>query len=73
MKNLLQLVLEAIADDDGYKEIQDKQIRADYLGMDSMAQEAVDKIFIRLCGWSLKTLLLAKEKGIEPCEVNYDN
>lgn len=54
---LIDRIEEALLDGDGDREYDSERIIAAYQACNADAQEAINVIFILLCGWQLATLI----------------
>ena len=57
MPTLIDKIQEEMLSDDEDREEQSEELAAAYQQASDEAKEAIDRSFIALCGWSLKTLL----------------
>jgi len=55
--NLIEKVFEAMSTDGDGNEKQAEIMEQEYLDATEDQQKAIDRVFIALCGWSVRTLL----------------
>ena len=55
--NLIEKVFEEMSTDADGSDKQDQIIEQEYLDATEDQQKAIDRVFIALCGWSLRTLI----------------
>jgi hypothetical protein len=55
--NLIQKVFEEMSTDADGNDKQAEILKNEYMEATENQQKAIDRVFIALCGWSLKTLL----------------
>jgi hypothetical protein len=55
--NLIQKIYEAMTADYSGDDKQSKMLKTEYLNATIDQQKAIDRVFIALCGWSLKTII----------------
>ena len=70
MKNIRNIVLEAISTDDSFTEKQNYKLVMIYLNASRNEKEIIDSVFICLCGYSLESIV--RECQLEPC-LNSEN
>lgn len=56
-KNIIEKVYEAMSTDSDGNEKQAQIMENEYMDATEDQKKAIDRVFIALCGWSLKTLL----------------
>jgi hypothetical protein len=59
--NLIQKIYEEMTTDDSGDDKQSGILENEYLHASEDQQKAIDRIFIALCGWSLKTIIEGHE------------
>lgn len=59
-KQLVDKIEEAMQTDGDRKNSESQNIKKLYKEADTATKDTIDKIFISLCGWSLKTLIKNK-------------
>jgi hypothetical protein len=59
--NLIQKIYEEMTTDDSGDDKQSEILKNEYFHATEDQQKAIDKVFIALCGWSLKTIIEGPE------------
>jgi hypothetical protein len=59
--NLIEKVFEEISTDEDNSDTQSEIMEREYLEATVNQRKAIDRVFIALCGWSLKTLIEGHE------------
>jgi|RhiMetdeSRZDD1v2_1073273.scaffolds.fasta_scaffold30584_9 hypothetical protein len=60
-KNIIEKVYEAMSSDTDGNNTQAEILENEYMDATADQQKAIDRVFIALCGWSLKTLIEGQE------------